>query len=140
MTRRIVPVYAAKRAVFLCLILAQVAHSTEEYVTKLYAVFAPARFVSSLFSSDLSVGFLLANTAVVVFGLWCWAFPVRSGWRTATVFVWFWAILELANGTTHLLLAVARRGYFPGIATAPLLLFFGAWLAVLQLRETTAQE
>jgi len=59
--------------VFLCLILAQGAHSIEEYVTRLYVVFAPARFVSSLVSHDLAVGFLLVNTALVAFGLWCWA-------------------------------------------------------------------
>ena len=37
--------------VFLFLILAQAAHSIEEYVSKLYEVFAPARFVSSLVSN-----------------------------------------------------------------------------------------
>ena len=37
--------------VFLLLILAQAAHSIEEYVSKLYEVFAPARFVSSLVSN-----------------------------------------------------------------------------------------
>jgi len=39
-----------ERLVFLCLILAQGAHSIEEYVTRLYVVFPPARFVSSLVS------------------------------------------------------------------------------------------
>jgi hypothetical protein len=36
------------RRAFLVLILAQAAHSTEEYVFRLFDVFAPARFVSSL--------------------------------------------------------------------------------------------
>ena len=39
------------------LILAQAAHSTEEYVFRLFDVFAPARFVSSLVSDNLAVGF-----------------------------------------------------------------------------------
>ena len=39
--------------VFLFLILSQAAHSIEEYVTSLYDVFAPARFVSSLVSNNL---------------------------------------------------------------------------------------
>jgi hypothetical protein len=69
--------------VFLCLILSQGAHSIEEYVTKLYEVFAPARFVSSLVSQDLALGFVVVNTALVTFGLWCWAIPVRSGWKVA---------------------------------------------------------
>ena len=120
--------------VFLCLILSQAAHSVEEYVTKLYEVFAPARFVSSLISNDLALGFLIANAALVAFGLWCWAVPVRSGWRVARGFIWFWTILELGNGLGHSFLALSRGGYFPGVITAPLLLLFAVWLAILQTR------
>jgi hypothetical protein len=122
--------------VFLFLILAQAAHSIEEYVTKLYEVFAPARFVSSLVSNNLAVGFVMANAVLVAFGLWCWAVPVRSGWRAAGGLVWFWTILELGNGLGHSFLAFRRGGYFPGVATAPLLLLFAAWLAVLQTRQS----
>jgi hypothetical protein len=75
--------------VFLFLILAQAAHSIEECVTKLYEVFAPARFVSSLVSNNLALGFVVANAVLVTFGLWCWAFPVRSGWRAARGLIWF---------------------------------------------------
>jgi len=85
------------KLVFLLLILAQGAHSIEEYFTKLYEVFPPARFVSSLVSSDLALGFLVVNAALVIFGLWCWAVPVRSGWPAAPGLVWFWTILELGN-------------------------------------------
>lgn len=74
--------------VFLLLILSQGAHSIEEYVTKLYAVFSPARFVSSLVSDNLALGFAVAN-ALVAFELLCWVFPVRLGWRTARGFAWF---------------------------------------------------
>jgi Protein of unknown function with HXXEE motif len=117
--------------VFLFLILAQGVHSIEEYVTKLYEVFAPARFVSSLVSNDLGVGFLIFNAALVTFGLWCWAIPVRSGWQTTRGLVWFWTILETGNGIGHLGLALSRRGCFPGVVTAPLLLLLAAWLAIL---------
>ena len=120
---------------FLFLILAQGAHSVEEYVTRLYEVFAPARFVSSLFSNDLAVGFLVFNGLLVAFGLWCWAVPVRSGWHAVHGFVWFWTILELGNGVGHSALALSRRGYYPGVLMAPLLLIFSAWLAVLQVRQ-----
>ena len=120
---------------FLFLILAQGAHSIEEYVTKLYEVFAPARFASSLVSNDLSLGFLVVNAALVTFGLWCWAVPVRSGWHAARGLVWFWTILELGNGIGHSALALSRGGYFPGVATAPLLLLLAGWLAVLQVRQ-----
>jgi hypothetical protein len=121
--------------VFLSLILAQAAHSIEEYVTKLYEVFAPARFVSSLVSQDLALGFLAVNASLVTFGLWSWAIPVRSHWKVARGLVWFWTILELSNGIGHLALASSRGSYFPGVVTAPLLLSFAGWLAVLQTRQ-----
>ena len=47
------------QVVFLFLILTQVAHSIEEYITGLYQVFAPARFMSSLVSNNLPLGFLV---------------------------------------------------------------------------------
>ena len=122
------------KLVFLFLILAQAAHSIEEYVTRLYEVLAPARFVSSLFSDNLAFGFLIVNAAFVAFGLWCWAVPVRSDWNVARGLVWFWTILELGNGVGHLVFAFSRRGYFPGVLTAPLLLFFAGWLLLLQVR------
>jgi len=122
------------RRAFLLLILAQAAHSIEEYAAGLYDIFAPARFVSSLVSSDPSQGFVLANAAVVGFGLWCWAVPVRSGWQAARGLAWCWTLIELANAIGHAVLAFSRRGYFPGVATAPLLLLAAAWLAVLQSR------
>jgi hypothetical protein len=123
------------RLVFLLLILAQAAHSGEEYAAKLYDVFAPARFVSSLISSNLAFGFLVANAALVSLGLWCWAVPICSGWRAARWLVWFWTILELANGIAHSAIAASRGAYFPGVATAPLLLLFAGWLTILQIRQ-----
>jgi hypothetical protein len=123
------------RFAFLLLVLAQAAHSIEEYVTRLYEVFGPPRFLSSLISSNLSVGFLVLNLALAAFGLWCWAVPVRSGWRVARGLAWFWAALEIGNGIGHLALALSSGGYFPGLLTAPLLLALAAWLAVLLVRH-----
>jgi hypothetical protein len=126
------------QVVFLFLILAQGAHSIEEYATRLYEVFAPARFVGGLVSNDLALGFLVVNAALVTFGLWCWAVPVRSGWRAARGLAWFWTLLEIGNGVGHSILALSRGGYFPGVATAPLLLTLAAWLAVLLVRQGDA--
>lgn len=117
------------RDLFLALILAQAAHSVEEYVFRLYDVLAPARYVSSLFGVDRQIGFVLVNSALVLFGLWCWHARVRTGGGSGRFFAWFWAALEIANGCAHLALAVIAGGYFPGLATAPLLLGLGAWLA-----------
>lgn len=115
------------RSIFLALVLAQAAHSVEEYVFRLYDVLAPARYVSSLIGIDRQIGFIVANAALVLFGLWCWNRTRRTG-RTALA--WFWALIEIANGLAHVGLAVAAGGYFPGLATAPFLIGLGLWLAV----------
>lgn len=117
------------RGAFLVLIVVQAAHSIEEYVFRLFDVFAPARFVSGLFSRDLALGFAIANAALVLFGAWCYLARVRPGHPAARALAWFWALLELGNGAGHLLLAVSRGAYFPGAATAPLLLGASLYLA-----------
>jgi hypothetical protein len=124
-----------EKFVFLLLILAQAAHSVEESVARLYDVFAPARLVSGLISRNLALGFYTFNAALVTFGLLCWAFPVRREWGWAAGMMWFWIVLELGNGLGHAALAFWRHGYFPGVATAPLLLLFGAWTAALLVRR-----
>jgi hypothetical protein len=107
----------------------------EEYATKLYEALALTRYVSGLVSSDPARGFVILNIGIVAAGLASWAIAVRSGWRSAKGIIWSWAILEIANGIAHSALALARHGYFPGLATAPLLLFFGGWTAILLMRD-----
>ncbi len=119
----------ATRALFLALIAAQAAHSLEEYCFRLYDRLAPARMVSEALGFDRATGFALANTALILFGLWCYFARVRSGHRHWRGFAWFWALLESANGLGHGALALAAGGYFPGLATAPLLLALGLLLA-----------
>lgn len=116
---------------FLLLVLAQAAHSVEEFVTRLYEVFGPATFVSGLVSADLASGFVTVNAAVVLFGVSCWAVPVRRGWPSAPLVGWGWAVVELANGCGHLLLSLSHGGYFPGVLTATLLLAAGARLVLV---------
>jgi len=116
------------RAAFLALIVAQAAHSIEEHVFRLFDVLAPARFISGLVSSDLARGFAIANIALVLFGVWCYMARVRHGLPSARGLAWFWALLELGNGIGHSAFALARGGYFPGVATAPLLLGISVYL------------
>jgi hypothetical protein len=119
---------ARTRAAFLALIVAQAAHSIEEYCFRLYEVFAPARFVSGLFAADARVGFAIANVLLVLFGVWCYAGRVRPNRPSARAFAWFWALLELGNGVSHTFFSVVRHAYFPGVATAPLLLGLSLYL------------
>lgn len=121
------------RFAFLLLILAQAVHSVEECYFQLYAVFAPARFVSGLLSDDMETGFVIANVAVVLFGLVCYVVWVRPGRPSARAWAWGWVVLEVGNALSHVGFTLGRGAYLPGVATAPLLLA-GALYLVYQLR------
>lgn len=123
-----------RQLAFALVILAQTAHSIEEYVFRLFDVFAPARWVSSLFSTNLAVGFALANAALVLFGIWCYLARVRPSHPGALGYAWFWTCLELANGVSHLFFTAIRGRYFPGVGTAPLLIASACWLGVTLVR------
>jgi hypothetical protein len=105
------------------------AHSVEEYVTRLYEIFAPARLVSGLLSDDLAVGFVIINATVIAVGIWCYVGPVRSGRGAAWLVAWLWTVIELANGIGHIILAVLTARYFPGSLTAVVLVCTAASLA-----------
>jgi hypothetical protein len=122
------------RAAFALLILAQAAHSLEEYRYRLFDVFGPARFVAGLFSSNTALGFALGNIGIVLFGVWCYAARVRSAHPSERVYAWFWTCLELANGLGHIALSISRGGYFPGVATAPLLIVASSYLGARLMR------
>jgi len=124
-----------RSAAFAAVMAAQAAHSIEECVFRLYDRLAPARLISSLFSSDPARGFAIANTLLVLAGVSCY-FMVRRDVAAARAIAWFWAMLEIVNGIGHTLFALNAGGYFPGVATAPLLIATGAYL----VRELTAES
>jgi uncharacterized protein with HXXEE motif len=117
------------RNAFLALIITQAAHSTEEYFTRLYDVLAPARFVSGLLFGDPRVGFVIFNASLVAFGLWCYFGRVLQDRHSAGALAWFWAVLELLNGTTHIIWSLSVGGYRPGLVTAPVLVVVALVLA-----------
>lgn len=114
---------------FGALIIAQAAHSVEEYFGRLWEVFPPARFLSGLISPDRELGFIVINTALLLFGLWCLVFPVRRQWRSAPAFIWFWILIEIMNGIGHPIWSFRQGGYTPGVLTAPILLVIALYLA-----------
>lgn len=114
---------------FGALVLAQGAHSTEEYAGRLWDSFPPARFVAGLVSEDLERGFVALNVALVAFGVWCFIWPVRRQWTSGRWLAWGWAIIEAINGTVHPLWSLRQGGYTPGVVTAPLLLILALCLA-----------
>lgn len=118
------------QATFGALILAQAAHSMEEYAGRLWESFPPARFVTGLVSQDRERGFVVINVALVAFGLWCFLWPVRRRWPSAIPLAWVWIAVEVINGIGHPLWTLRQGGYTPGVATAPVLLVLAVYLAV----------
>ena len=121
-------------ATFGGLVLAQAAHSIEEYVGRLWESFPPARFLTGLVSSDRELGFIILNVALVAFGAWCVLWPVRRDWPSAAGLMWFWVVIETINGVGHPLWSLRQGGYTPGVLTAPVLLVLALYLA-FQLRS-----
>ncbi len=129
------PVDPRTRRAFLILIVVQAAHSIEEYAFRLYDVFAPARFATSLVSSNPALGFAVLNASFVAFGAWCYLARVRPGRPSAPAWIWPWVLIELGNGIVHSTMALLRGGYFPGVATAPVLFALAAFIGVQQIRS-----
>jgi hypothetical protein len=128
---------ASSSATFAALVLAQAAHSVEEIIGRLWESFPPARLISGLVSSDRELGFVILNCALVAFGVWCLAVPVRRGWPSATRIMWVWIVIETINGIVHPLWSLRQGGYTPGVLTAPILLVLALYLAS-QLRRSDA--
>ena len=125
------------RGLFLVLIAAQAAHSVEEYLFRLYNVLGSARWMSELIGfGNRPVGFVVLNVSLVLFGVWCWLARVRPGHRHARAFAWFWVVLETGNGIGHSLFAIEAGGYFPGLATALVLLPVALALAWMLVRTS----
>jgi hypothetical protein len=122
---------------FGALVFTQAAHSIEEYVGHLWESFPPARFLTSLVSSDLERGFVILNVSLLAFGVWCFLWPVRRGWPVAVALAWLWAVVEIVNGIGHPLWSLREGSYTPGLATAPVLLVLALYLAY-QLRRANA--
>jgi hypothetical protein len=124
---------ARERAARLLLvgIACQCAHFAEEFLTRFYERL-PALLGRSAWSSDFFVVF-----NVFWIGVWvlC-ALGVRAGFRPAFFPVWFFAIAMVGNGIAHPALAIAARGYFPGLVTAPVVAIAGLALGRELLRLT----
>jgi hypothetical protein len=120
-------------------VLAQAAHSVEEYAGRLWTTFPPARLVAGLISPDLELGFLIANIVLVGLGLACWRWPVRRGWPASVPVAWVWVLIESVNAIGHPLWTLRQGGYTPGVATAPVLGLL-AWRLATRLGRRWPEE
>ncbi len=117
------------KTAFGVVVLAQAAHSAEEYVGELWESFPPARFLTGLVSQDPERGFIAINASLVVFGIWCLSWPIRREWPSAPIFAWGWVVIELINGVGHPIWSLSTGGYTPGVLTALILLPAALYLA-----------
>jgi hypothetical protein len=117
------------KAPFGMLVMAQAAHSIEEYIGRLWESFPAATFLTGLIAPDRELGFIIINGSLVAFGLWCAVWPVRREWPSATLVVWFWIVLETINGVGHPFWTFLQGRYTPGVLTAPVLLALALYLA-----------
>ena len=104
-------------------------------MTRLFELFAPARFVSGLISEDLALGFAVVNAVIIAVGAWCYLGPVRAGGVAGQIAAAVWIAIELANGVAHLAIAAASGAYFSGSLTAGFLLVAAACLAFSLLTD-----
>src|SRR5262245_10237430 len=114
---------------FGALVLAQAAHSAEEYRGRLWESFPPAQFLTGLISRDLRHGFVVLNLLLVAFGIWCFVWPLLRQWRMSFGLAWFWITVEVTNGVGHPLWSLSQFKYTPGLLTAPVLLVLALYLA-----------
>ena len=124
---------------FVALVAVQAAHSIEEYLGRLWEVFPPAAFVTGLVSEDRRFGFIVINVALLLFGLWCFFWPVRHRWPAVGVFIGIWIVIEIINGIGHPLWTLQKQAYTPGVATAPVLLVLALSL-LWQLRKQSGHQ
>ncbi len=128
-----------RQLTFAALVIAQAAHSLEEYVGRLWESFPPARFLTGLLSQDRELGFIIINVSLVAIGAWCFWWPVRRAWPSAALVIWLWVGLQGVNSVGHLFWALRQRGYTAGVATAPVLLVLALTLA-WQLRAPRRRQ
>lgn len=102
---------------------AQGGHFAEELATGFQAQF-PALFGQPAMPT---AAFVAINVACLI--MWAVSVPgLRSGRRPAFAAAWFLAFAGVANLIGHPLMALVAGGYFPGLATAPLVGAAAGWL------------
>ena len=93
----------------------------------------PAAFGLAPLSLRLFVSFNLAWLGIWALSVW----GLARRRHVALFPLWFLGVASVANGLLHPLLALNARGYFPGLATSPLVAVVGA-LLLARLSRVTA--
>jgi hypothetical protein len=109
----------------------QVAHAVEEYLTGFHDAF-PRLLGLPPWDARAFLAFNAAWACVWAVSL----VGLTRGWRIAPWPIWFLALAMVANGVAHPLLSLALGGWFPGLATAPVVAVAGLLLSREMLLAT----
>lgn len=115
------PIEAGKERIDASIALAvataiQVAHFAEELATGFHV-----RFPALLGLEPMPLSFFVAFNLMWI-AVWIVSIPLlRRSRRLAFFAAWFLAIAAILNGIAHPMMAITSGGYFPGLASSPLL-------------------
>jgi len=123
---------------FLFLILAQGAHSIEEYFTRLWEVLYPAKIASNLVSSDPATGFIIINTGLFIVGFLSWIYISKNNNSKSITLLWIFLTIEIINGIGHPLWALSGMQYVPGLFSAFIILLLDINLIRQLLKQRKA--
>ena len=126
------------RITFFLIVIVQTIHSIEEFYGKLWDVYAPAKFLCGLVSSNLKTGFIIINVGLFIVLMLTWLTTFTKS-NSARALLWLWTVLEFINGVGHSVWAIIERSYVPGVATAPILIILALYLA-RQLIKTVPEQ
>ena len=103
---------------FLLAIGVQILHFTEEFISQFYIRW----FTEITHKEPFSVNNFVMNQMTVYFLFIIAAIGIYKKWKITQLLVWYMIIMMLlVNAIQHPILAIATKGYFPGLYTS----FFG---------------
>ncbi len=108
---------SAGRHLYPALVIAQFLHGFEDFIAGFHTAF-PVYSLAGEFFVLLHLGLFLLLASLIP--------SVAHGRRWALKLAKLFAIVEIVNGTGHLMISLVEWSYYPGAWTAPLLLIFGA--------------
>ncbi len=106
---------------FLLIALVQGFHSIEEYAGRLWDVYPPAKYICGLVSNNLERAFVIINISLFIVLMLIWSATFSKTFSVKPL-LWFWTIMETANGIGHSIWSIMQGSYTPGLITAPVLL------------------
>ncbi len=113
----------------------QCLHFLEEYLTGFHLRFPKVLGLPS-WSAEFFVTFNVVWLAIWILAAWA----LRQGSKVGLLPAWFFALGMAGNGVVHPLLALRAGGYFPGLASSPIVGLLGLVLLRGLFRATKSGE